>query len=147
MQQFNQNSSGRARLHPLVAGAAVAVILASAAAIATSTGIFSRTTAPSQPVAQPLAAASDSACAPLAAASAPKRAAQPDSLAHARPHATAPVHQHATPASHPPVYSQSNPAPGRSAPVVPVMIVAPLPRPAPRAPTVIVGTLPPRPFP
>jgi outer membrane lipoprotein SlyB len=116
MEQSGQNSPSRARLHPLVAGAAVAVILASAAAIASLTGILPSTRATSQPSAERVSAAPNGASAPLAAASAPSLAPQPNLVAQAAPGTKAaprtvqapPVHhRRPAPAPREPAYAQA----------------------------------------
>src|SRR5258708_6245046 len=78
----------RGRIHPLVAGAAVAVILASATGIAAMTGILPVSHAVSEPPPQAVTAAPQVASAPLAApqSNTPQRTAQEATPARSRVH-------------------------------------------------------------
>lgn len=118
MEQSSRESTSRARLHPLVAGAAVAVILASAAAIASLTGILPNTRATSQPPTDAVTAAQNGASA-TPGGSASGLAAQSNPIAQAAPAAqpaqtepravqAPPVHRHrSAPAPREPAYTQA----------------------------------------
>lgn len=113
----------RNRIHPLIAGAAVAVILASATGIAAMTGLLPTSHAVTEP-AQPVSAiAAQVASAPVAAAQSPQLQ-QPaqQTVQQAAPVRPRVHHPHSTPAAEAPRYAnnQGYQAPYQAAPARPV---------------------------
>ncbi|MFM0075671.1 glycine zipper 2TM domain-containing protein [Paraburkholderia sediminicola] len=109
----------RSRIHPLVAGAAVAVILASATGIAAMTGLLPTSHAVTEPVQAATTVATQVAGAPVAA---PQAAPVQQTVQQAAP-ARPPVHHtHSTPAAQAPRYAnnQGYQAPYEPAPARPV---------------------------
>ncbi|MFP3567377.1 glycine zipper 2TM domain-containing protein [Paraburkholderia sp. SIMBA_030] len=109
----------RSRIHPLVAGAAVAVILASATGIAAMTGILPSSRAVTEPAPPVAAVAAPVASAPLAATPANPVQHTTQEAAPARPRVH---HTHSTTAEDAPRYSnnQGYQAPSESASTRPV---------------------------
>ncbi|MFM0304756.1 glycine zipper 2TM domain-containing protein [Paraburkholderia sediminicola] len=109
----------RNRIHPLVAGAAVAVILASATGIAAMTGLLPTSHAITEPALPATAAAAQLASAPVAVpqTNPVQRTVQQAAPAQPRVH-----HTHSTPAAESPRYAnnQGYQAPYESAPARPV---------------------------
>ncbi|WP_434111482.1 glycine zipper 2TM domain-containing protein [Paraburkholderia caffeinilytica] len=125
MNNTNLTSSNpqRSRIHPLVAGAAVAVILASATGIAAMTGLLPTSHAVTEPALPATTVAAQVASAPAAvpqASPVQQTAQQPiQQAAPPRPHV---YHPHSTPAAAAPRYAnnQGYQAPYESAPARPV---------------------------
>ncbi|MFL9949366.1 glycine zipper 2TM domain-containing protein [Paraburkholderia agricolaris] len=113
----------RNRIHPLIAGAAVAVILASATGIAAMTGLLPTSHAVTEPAQPVTTAAAQVASAPVAAPQ-PSALQQPvqQTVQQAAPARPRVHHTHSTPAADAPRYAnnQGYQAPYQSAPVRPV---------------------------
>jgi outer membrane lipoprotein SlyB len=119
---LTSSSPQRSRIHPLVAGAAVAVILASATGIAAMTGILPTSRAVTPPPTHAIPVAAQIASAPVATqiASAPVTSPQPNVVqrvtgeeAPARP----PIHHHhSAPVQQPPRYANNDAYPSSAQP-------------------------------
>ncbi|WP_084069081.1 glycine zipper 2TM domain-containing protein [Paraburkholderia heleia] len=117
---LTSSSSPRSRIHPLVAGAAVAVILASATGIAAMTGILPTSRAVTAPPTQAAPVAAQISSAPVASPqpNAEQRATREEAPAQPRVR-----HHHSVSAEQPPRYANSGyayqssaqPAPGQVA--------------------------------
>ncbi|MGQ7934318.1 glycine zipper 2TM domain-containing protein [Paraburkholderia sp. D1E] len=116
---ITSSNSQRNRIHPLVAGAAVAVILASATGIAAMTGLLPTSHAIMEPALPATTAAAQLASAPVAVpqTNPVQRTVQQAAPAQPRVH-----HTHSTPAAESPRYAnnQGYQAPYESAPARPV---------------------------
>jgi len=109
----------RSRIHPLVAGAAVAVILASATGIAAMTGLLPTSHAVTEPAQPATTVAAQVASAPVAA---PQSAPVQQTVQQAAPARPRVHHTHSAPAADTPRYAnnQGYQAPYESAPARPV---------------------------
>ena len=109
----------RSRIHPLVAGAAVAVILASATGIAAMTGLLPTSHAVTEPAQPATPVAAQIASAPVAA---PQAAPVQQTVQQAAPARPRVHHTHSAPAADTPRYAnnQGYQAPYESAPARPV---------------------------
>ncbi|KAG8153898.1 glycine zipper 2TM domain-containing protein [Burkholderia catarinensis] len=126
MDNQNQTTPQKQRLHPLVATAAGAVIVASLAATAAITGVFPKATSSneqngqtqaaliaSQPAVDTAAAASAALAAQAQQQAAEQAAAQQKAIAQAEPKPAprpATTHRRHTPAPQPPQYAQQQPS-------------------------------------
>ena len=108
---LTSSTAPRSRIHPLVAGAAVAVILASATAIAAMTGLLPTSHAVTEPAPSPATVAAQTASGPLGA---PQTAAVPQTAQQAVPQAAQPPAAH-TASVKPPVH-RTHSASGKQAP-------------------------------
>lgn len=116
---LTSSSPQRSRIHPLVAGAAVAVILASATGIAAMTGLLPTSHAVTEPAQPATTVAAQVASAPLAA---PQSAPVQQTVQQAAPERPRVHHPHSTPPADTPRYAnnQGYQAPYEPAPARPV---------------------------
>ncbi|ACC76186.1 glycine zipper 2TM domain-containing protein [Paraburkholderia phymatum] len=103
------STSQRSRIHPLIAGAAVSVILASVTGVAAMTGILPVSHAVQPPAAQIAPVAAQAASAPLATVE-PANATAQQTGAVQQPSAAQPVAQQAAPAAPRPVHHTRKPS-------------------------------------
>ncbi|WP_027801714.1 glycine zipper 2TM domain-containing protein [Paraburkholderia dilworthii] len=101
---LTSSTTPRSRIHPLVAGAAVAVILASATGIAAMTGLLPTSHAVTEPAPSPAIVAAQTASGPLGA---PQTAAVPQTAQQSMPQAAQPSAAHTAPVK-PPVHRTHN---------------------------------------
>ncbi|MCX4174707.1 MULTISPECIES: glycine zipper 2TM domain-containing protein [Paraburkholderia] len=120
---LTSSNSQRSRIHPLVAGAAVAVILASATGIAAMTGLLPTSHAVTEPAQPATTVAAQVASAPVAAPqAAPVQQPVQQTVQQAAPARPRVHHTHSTPAAETPRYAnnQGYQAPYEPAPARPV---------------------------
>jgi outer membrane lipoprotein SlyB len=120
---LTSSNSQRSRIHPLVAGAAVAVILASATGIAAMTGLLPTSHAVTEPAQPATTVAAQVASAPVAAPqAAPVQQTAQQTVQQAAPARPRVHHTHSTPAAETPRYAnnQGYQAPYEPAPAKPV---------------------------